>query len=74
MSSIQQHLIPDLKVHGATALIECRLAAVLVFLEERPYLARHVVTSWSMSWATAEPLDGGDSDGSRGFKRGRRGC
>jgi hypothetical protein len=31
----------QLKVHGATALIECRLAAVLVFLEERSYLARH---------------------------------
>ena len=43
MSSIQQHLIPDIKVHGATALIKCRLAAVLVFLEERPHLARHVV-------------------------------
>ena len=43
MSNIQQHPIPDIKVHGASTLIECRLVAVLVFLEERPHLARHMV-------------------------------
>ena len=62
MSGIQQHLIPDLKAYGATALIECRLAAVLMFLEERPYLARHVVHELGDSRAA----------GRRGYRRLQR--
>jgi len=49
VGSIQQHLIPNSEADITAALIQQRLAAILVLLEKSPYLARHVVHELSDS-------------------------